>query len=350
MTVRVGFIGTGFIARTHNWFLKHSSADHRIVAVHDVDVERAQAFADRVGAEVVDQAELLERVDAVFVTTWTSEHEYLVAAAAERGVAVFCEKPLAFDATAVQRMVDAVETAGVVNQVGLILRFMPQLIHAKALLADERAGRRLAVSFRDDQFIPIQSHYGSTWRIDPERCGRGTLLEHSIHDVDVMQWMCGPVESVSGSVREVHGHPRIDDVAVARLEFAGGGIASLTSIWHDIIDRPSLRNIEIFSENLYLHLDGEATSPLTWQFTGEPVQTLEGDALARACIDAGLARERDLAPVAGGAMFNPLTAFLDAIADGVDSPLPLREALPAHRIVDAIYASADEGGAVVSTY
>ena len=350
MTVRVGFIGTGFIARTHNWFLKHSSADHRIVAVHDVDVERAQAFADRVGAEVVDQAELLERVDAVFVTTWTSEHEYLVAAAAERGVAVFCEKPLAFDATAVQRMVDAVETAGVVNQVGLILRFMPQLIHAKALLADERAGRLLAVSFRDDQFIPIQSHYGSTWRIDPERCGRGTLLEHSIHDVDVMQWMCGPVDSVSGSVREVHGYDRIDDVAIARLDFADGGIASLTSIWHDIIDRPSLRNIEIFSENLYLHLDGEATSPLTWQFTGEPVQTLEGDALARACIDAGAARERDLAPVAGGAMFNPLTAFLDAIADGVDSPLPLREALPAHRIVDAIYASADEGGAVVSTY
>ena len=116
-----------------------------------------------------------------------------------------------------------------------------------------------------------------------------------------MQWMCGPVDSVSGSVREVHGYDRIDDVAIARLDFADGGIASLTSIWHDIIDRPSLRNIEIFSENLYLHLDGEATSPLTWQFTGEPVQTLEGDALARACIDAGTARERDLAPVAGGA-------------------------------------------------
>ncbi len=349
MTIRVGFIGAGFIARTHNWFLKHAAADHRIVAVHDVDADRAQAFADRVGAEVLSEDELLERVDAVFVTTWTSEHERLVAAAADRGIAVFCEKPLAFDATAAQRMVDAVEAAGVVNQVGLVLRFMPQFLQAKALLTDERAGRLLAVSFRDDQFIPIQSHYGSTWRIDPERCGRGTLLEHSIHDVDVMQWMCGPVTSVSGSVREVHGYPRIDDVAVARLEFDNSGIASLTSIWHDIIDRPSLRHIEIFSENLYLHLDGEATSPLTWQFTGEPVQTLEGESLARACIDAGTARARDLAPVAGGAMFNPLTAFLDAIANGVDSPLPLREALPAHRIVDAIYASADAGGVVVST-
>ena len=287
MTVRIGFIGAGFIARTHNWFLKHTAADHRITAVCDVDPDRALAFADRVGADVVDEHDLLDRVDAVFVTTWTSEHERLVAAAAERGVAVFCEKPLAVDAASAQRMADAVEAA---------------------------------------------------------RCGRGTLLEHSIHDVDIMQWMCGPVDSVSGIVREVHGYPRIDDVAVARLDFANGGVASLTSIWHDILDRPSLRHVEIFCENLYLHLDGEATSPITWQFTGEAVQTLGGDALARACIDAGLARERDLAPVPAGAMFNPLTPFLDAIASGAPSPLPLRQALCAHRIVDAIYASADGSG------
>jgi predicted dehydrogenase len=344
MTVRVGFIGTGFIARTHNWFLKHSAADHRIVAVHDIEPERARAFADRVGADVLGEDELLDTVDVVFVTTWTSEHERLVAAAAERGIGVFCEKPLGVDAASAQRMVESVEAADVTNQVGLVLRFMPQFIHTKTLLADERAGALLAVSFRDDQFIPIQSHYGSTWRIDPERCGRGTLLEHSIHDVDIMQWLCGPVDTVSGTVREVHGHSRIDDVAVARLEFARGGVASLTSIWHDIVDRPSLRSIEIFCENLYLRLDGEATSPLVWQFTGGPAQSLEGDALARACIDAGRARARDLAPVPGGAMFNPLTPLLDAIADGAPSPLPLREALPAHRIVDAVYASADAAG------
>jgi predicted dehydrogenase len=348
MTVRIGFIGTGFIARTHNWFLKHTAADHAIVAVHDLEDDRAQAFAGRVGAAVVGEDELLDLVDAVFVTTWTSEHERVVTTAAERGVAVFCEKPLAFDTPSAQRMVDAVEAAGVVDQVGLILRFVPQFVHARSLLADERAGRVLAVSFRDDQFIPIQSHYGSTWRVDPERCGRGTLLEHSIHDVDVMQWLCGEVAGVSGTVREIHGYPRIDDVAVARLDFSSGAIASLTSIWHDIVDRPSLRNIEIFCENLYLHLDGEATTPLTWQFTGEPLQSLGGEALARACVDAGLARERDLTTLPGGAIFNPLTGFIDAIADGAPSPLPMREALPAHRIVDAIYASADADGATTA--
>lgn len=345
MTVRIGFYGTGFISRTHSWFLKHATADHRIVAVHDPDHDRAQAFADRVGADTVGEDELLDRVDAVFVTTWTSEHERLVAAAAERGVAVFCEKPLAVDARVAQRMADVVEAAGVVNQVGLVLRFSPQMIHARTLLADERAGTLLAVSFRDDQFIPIQSYYGSNWRIDPARCGRGTLLEHSIHDVDILQWLCGPVQQVTGAVREVHGHPRIDDVAVARLEFADGGIASLTSIWHDILDRPSQRHIEIFSENLYIRMDAEPDGALVWQFTGEPEQSLRGDELARACIASGGAREADLVRVGGdGVMFNPLGGFLDAITTGAPSPLPFGAAMPAHRIVDAIYASADAGG------
>jgi predicted dehydrogenase len=347
MTVRIGFYGTGFIARTHSWFLKHSAADRRIVAVHDPDAARARAFAERVGAESVGEEELLDRVDAVFVTTWTSEHERLVAMAAERRLAVFCEKPLAVDGTVARRMVDAVEAAGVVNQVGLILRFTPQFIHARSLLADERAGRLLAVSFRDDQFIPIQGHYGSNWRVDPERCGRGTLLEHSIHDVDIMQWLCGPVGAVSGAVREVHGHPRIDDVAVARLDFTNGAVASLTSIWHDIVERPSLRHIEIFCERLYIRLDGEPDGPITWQFADEAATSLAGAGLAQACIDGGGARSRDLTPVPGGAMFNPLTPFLDAITNGAASPLPLREAMAAHEIVDAIYASADSTGEIV---
>ncbi|TFH13939.1 MAG: hypothetical protein E4H05_10180 [Acidimicrobiales bacterium] len=154
---------------------------------------------------------------------------------------------------------------------------------------------------------------------------------------------------MSGTVREVHGYPRIDDVAVARMGFANGGVASLTSVWHDIVDRPSLRNVELFSENLFLSMDGTPEGPLTWQFTGEPVQSLQGEALARACIDDGTARAGDLAIVPGGAMFNPLTPFIDAISAGAPSPLPFSEALPAHRLVDAIYASADNSGAAVST-
>ncbi len=55
MTRRIGFIGAGFIAGTYNWFLKHTAADHRLVAIHDLDSERAREFADRVGPKVVGE-------------------------------------------------------------------------------------------------------------------------------------------------------------------------------------------------------------------------------------------------------------------------------------------------------
>jgi predicted dehydrogenase len=344
VTIDIGFLGAGFISRTHRFFLRHVPVDHRIVAVHDPDLERARSFAARRGADVLAETELLDRVDAVFVTAWTSEHERLVAAAADRGLAVFCEKPLAPDAVGAARMVATVERAGVPNQVGLVLRSIPQFVYARHLLADARAGRLMAIAFRDDQFIPVQGYYESTWRIDPARCGRGTLLEHSIHDVDIIARLAGPVERVSGVVRELHGHPRIDDVALARLEFAGGGVASLTSIWHDIVDRPSQRHVEVFAERLELTLDGTPDGDLSWQFAGEERRTLRGRALAEACVDAGLARRVDMLDVGTGAMFNPLTPFLEAIRDGLPSPLPLREALAAHELVDAVYASADDGG------
>jgi len=348
VTVSVGFLGAGFISRTHNFFLSHCPVDHRVTAVHDPDAERARAFAERSGATVMAEDELLDAVDLVVVTAWTSEHERLVAGAAERGVAVFCEKPLGVDATVAQRMVEVVETAQVPNHVGLVLRALPQFVYARHLLADRRAGRPMTVVFRDDQFIPIQGHYGSTWRVDPARCGRGTLLEHSIHDVDVLAFLLGSVRQVSGVVREFHGHPLIDDLAVARLEFDGGAVAALTSVWHDLLDRPSLRRVEIFCEQLQITLDGTPDGALGWQFAGGPRQALQGEELFAACLDAGLGRVVDRLGTRGGVMFNPLTPFLESVVAGAPSPLPFRTALAAHRVVDAIYASADAGGTPVA--
>ncbi len=336
MTVRVGFYGAGFISRFHVASLAASRVEHAIVAVHDPDAARAATFAAEHGAAAVGEEELLGLVDAVYVTSWTSEHPRLVEKAAAAGLAVFCEKPVAVDAPTAERMVAAVEAAGVVNQVGLVLRFLPSFRWVRHLVGDPSAGRVLAVVFRDDQYIPDQGIYGSTWRVDAARSGRGTLLEHSIHDVDILQWLLGPVDAVSATVREVHGHDRIDDVAVARVDFADGAVATLTSVWHDVLERPSLRRMEVLCERLFVALEGDFTGPVRWQFTGEDEQVLEGEALAVAVAESG-----DTATV------NSATAFLSAVRDGTAARPSLAEALPAHRVVDAIYASAASAGAVV---
>jgi predicted dehydrogenase len=233
-------------------------------------------------------------------------------------------------------MAATVARAGVVNQVGLVLRFLPSFRWVRRLVRDERAGRVLAVVFRDDQYIPDQGIYGSTWRTDVTLAGRGTLLEHSIHDVDILQWLLGPVTAVSATTRAVHGHDGIDDVAVARLDFAGAQAATLTSVWHDVLERPSLRRVEVLCERLFVALEGDFAGPVRWQFAGEEENVLAGRDLALAIAEAG-----------DSTTVNPATAFLSAVREGTPAHPSLAEAVPAHRVVDAIYASADADGAVV---
>jgi predicted dehydrogenase len=346
VTVRVGFYGAGFIASLHTWLLNHSGQDHRIAAVHDPDPARAEAFARAHGAVQVGEDELLDEVDLVYVTTWTSEHPRLVAKVAAAGRALFCEKPLAVDADTAAAMVDAVRRAGITNQVGLILRSAPAFVVLRDLLGRPEAGRVLAVVFRDDQYIPNQGIYASTWRVDPAKAGRGTLLEHSIHDVDILRWMLGPVTEVSGVTREVHGFPGIDDVAVATLRFEGGPVAALTSVWHDVLERPSLRRVEVFCERMHAVAEHELTGPVRWQVTGTAEQVLEGrELLAEAArIRAGA----EHASLPAGGVLNPAAELLAAVAAGRPAVPDLAEALPAHRIVDAIYRSAELGGSVVA--
>ena len=336
MTVRVGFLGAGFISAMHTWQLGKATVDHKIVAVSDPDAERSTTMAESHGAASCTEDELLDMVDAVFITSWTAAHEELVSKAAAAGVAIFCEKPLAFDAAAATRMVEAVEQAGVINQVGLVLRTSPAFSVVRQLLADPRAGKTLAVVFRDDQFIPNQGHYASQWRMDKALAGRGTLLEHSIHDVDMLQWMFGPVSAVSAVTREHHGFDRIDDLTTARLEFESGPIVQLTSIWHDILERGSLRHVEFFCDNLYVALEGDRTGPVRWQFTGEAEESVNKKDTINFLND----REA-LSP-------SLEQNFLEAVRDGVPASPTFREAIAAHQIVDALYESADNHGNTVT--
>lgn len=332
--IRIGFYGTGHIAGLHQFLLATSDVDHAIVAVCDPDAERAAAFAESSGAQVTDEDTLLEMVDAVYVTTWTAEHPRLVAAAADAGKAVFCEKPLATEPSLVEEMVRVVAESGVTNQVGLILRFLPPFRLVRRLIADERAGRVLSVVYRDDQYLPVGGTYGSTWRIDRSKAGHGTVLEHSIHDLDILSWLFGPVDALSATTRNHHGHVGIEDVAAIRLDFASGATGTLTSIWHDIGERESQRHIEIFCENLYIRIDSDFTGPVHWHFTGTPGQVLAGDELA-----AVVASDEDRG--------NPARAFLRAVGEGRPAAPAFIDAVEAHRLVDAVYRSAAADGAVV---
>lgn len=338
--LRVGFLGAGLIATYHSKSLRHCAAPVARAGVFDPDRARAEAFAAASGHTVcTTEDEVLDGCDAVYICTWTSEHPRLLRAAAERGVHVFCEKPLATTTAEAEQMAAVADAAGITHQVGLVLRRSPAYLWARHLVTEPAAGRLMTVVFRDDQFIPTQGHYASTWRADRALAGAGTLLEHSIHDVDMLRFLAGDIERVSAHTANFHGHDGIEDVASAVLRFGSGATGTLTSLWHDILARPSLRRVEVFCANRHVVIEGnDWFGPVHWTDSDGSGGSLQGEELA-----ARVDEMRD-----GGS--NPDGEFVRAVLEGRPAHPDLHTAVRAHRVVDAMYASAAAGGASVEVH
>ncbi len=352
MTVRVGLLGTGFIARYHAMQLGLADEPSELTAVFDLDRARAESFVTDHGATdhgvtghgaavVDDVAELVDRSDSVFVCTWTADHLASVRAVVDAGLPVFCEKPLSTDLGSARDLVRAVEQAGVPNMVGLVLRSSPALLALRELVRRPESGAVMNVVFRDDQYLPTQGMYGSTWRGDPELAGSGTLLEHSIHDVDILEWLLGDAVSVAAQQSHFHGIDQIEDSVSALFRFGSGATATLASVWHDVLSRPSQRRIEVFCERALVTLESDVFGPVRVQDSdGELV--LDGEALVT------WLRERAVRLVSAE------QEFLVAVRERLDGGRPGRlrpdvhDALRAHELVDAVYRSAGSDGAAVA--
>ena len=330
----VGFIGTGHIATFHSKMLKRSGVEMIRGGCYDIDAARAEVFAQGSGSTVMNsEAEVIASSDIIYICTWTNEHQRLVDMCIAAGKPFFCEKPLSTGFNKAREMYDAASDSGLTHQCGLILRRSPAYLWARELITDPAAGAPMAVVFRDDQFIPIQGHYKSTWRGDIEKAGAGTLLEHSIHDVDMLRFLIGDVASVSARATYQHGIKGIEDCVAASVQFANGAIGTLTTIWHDNLSRPSLRHVEVFCENRTVIIAGDDWfGPVTWSDTDGSTGSLEGEEL--------LAKTAPLAHTHA----NPDAAFvLTAINKEPGFP-DFSIALEAHRIVEAMYESARNEG------
>lgn len=334
MTVRVGFLGAGLIAAYHAIQLNQADEPNRIVAVYDPDADRADRLAvGQGGVAVATPAEVVEASDAVFVCTWTSEHLRCAELVAAAGKPLFCEKPLSVDLASARELVDVVRSSGIVDMVGLVLRSTPALLGVREMVQDPGSGRVMNVVFRDDQYLPTQGLYASTWRGDVDRAGSGALLEHSIHDLDILEWLLGPIDTIGAHQSHFHGIDGIEDSVSALLRFASGASGTLSSVWHDVLTRPSQRRIELFCERATVTLEGDVDGPIRRQDDdGELV--LEGDALLEWLAGRGVA--------VPSAEEEFLRAVRTHLAGGAPDRLrpDVVDALRAHVLADAVYRSA----------
>ena len=344
----VGLIGCGHIGRFHSRNLRGALRTERVPgeysAVCDRDLDRAAGFAAITGATLItdDSARLLDHpgLTAVYICTETSEHPALVREAAARGLAIFCEKPLARSLSEVEEMVAAVEAAGVVNQVGLVLRYSPVYTVLHDLISNPNLGPLLTAHMRDDQFFPDHGHYGSSWRGDFAKVGGGTLIEHSIHDIDLFHWLFGTIDAVRCHTRVTSGHERVEDVALATFQHTSGAQTTLSSVWHQVDGRPSTRRLEVFFEGGWFFTDHDFIGPIRYQLREGPEVELGADeVLERYRAIAGL--DEVEFELARRGMLEDF-AFLSAVHEGRPSQPDFATALAAHRVVDACYQSAAE--------
>ena len=349
MTTTIGFIGCGHIARFHARNVRDAIArrgtDARYDAVCDLHLERAQSFADIAGCSLVTTRaeEVIDACDVIYVCTETAEHPALVAQAVAAGRHVFCEKPLAKNLADARSMTQHVLSSGVTNQVGLVLHFSPVYTVLADLMQGDW-GQLLSAHMRDDQFFPVLGQYGSSWRADPERAGSGTLLEHSIHDLDLFRRLFGEIHSVQCHTRETSGHAGIEDVAHARFLHENGHATTLSSIWHAVETRQSSRSLEIFFERARFTTEHDYFGSITMEIENNPPVTLSHDeVLNRFMSLEGLQpADEDLRSLAGLGD----RRFLEAASRGERAQPSFKVALQAHRLADACYKSAAVDAAV----
>ena len=234
MSLKLGVVGVGSLGY-HHARIARELPNSKLVGVHDANAERLRHVAQELSVSAFsDLTELLEKVDACIIAVTTSAHEAVAMQALERGVHVLIEKPIAPSIDAADRILAAAGKSGATVQIGHVERFNSALRACEPYL---------------DEPMFVESHRLAPFGV------RGTdvavVLDLMIHDLDlVLSLMKRPVTSVGAvGVPVLTNHP---DIANARLEFEGGGVANLTA---SRVSLERMRKIRFFQRSGYISLD-----------------------------------------------------------------------------------------------
>ena len=249
--LNVGLVGYGFMGRTHSNAFRQVNQffdlEYRPVlkAVCARDGEKAKAFAAQWGYESVETGwrNLIARkdIDLIDIASPNDTHAEIAIAAAAAGKMVLCEKPLAMNAAQAERMVEAVEKAGVANMVWYNYRRVPAVTLAKQLIDEGRLGRifHYRAKFLQDWTISKDLPQGGAalWRLDVNVAGSGVTGDLLAHCIDTALWLNGPIDRVTGMSETFIKERKhnltgkvekvgIDDASAFLARFANGALAT----------------------------------------------------------------------------------------------------------------------------
>ena len=348
--LNIGLVGCGMIGQIHADGLHKLAEEGEIVTVAAADPSEAAVSAVAANCPFVryesDPYEVITAsdVDAVMITSPTHTHRDLVLAAIGAGKPLLCEKPLATNLAIVEQICDAVGSSGLPAQVGFHSRFHPLVVELRRLVSGGGLGEAMGYTLRDDQYWPtgqvVAGH--SSWRSDRAQAGGGALLEHSIHAVDILCWVFGPVRSVQCLSRNVFGFD-VEDVATVMIEHESGVVGTLLTIFNGVRGREE-RRIEVFLESGAVEVTtdfivGAGEDSLLVQRPDEPAVLHDLASLRdRHFTELGITRRDFLFYT-----YASDRAWVRAIRGGQPVHPDFEDARRAHRVADAAYRSAASG-------
>ncbi len=335
--VRVGIIGAGMIAHRSHAEAFQQVPRAKVVAVADVDEERARAFAAKyeIPRVFTRYEDLLATggVDAVSVALPVFLHAPVTIAALEAGKHVLCEKPMARSSSEAQAMVDAARKSGRKLAVYWRIRFGAKAIKAKQMIDAGDLGtvyftRTIGLRWRGRPGFDARMTRFGKWFGSKEHAGGGALMDIGGYNLDLVLGLLGFPRVLSASAAtwraidrergDQEGHD-VEDLAVGQLRLEGGGLISVETSFAGNIDEPNG----------------------TWMFGTKAGLRLEPLTLYRDQNGEKKVTDLDAADVAP---LNPVGEFIAAILN--DQPIAIssgEEALIVTRVQELLYRSAEQG-------
>ena len=283
--IRIALVGCGRIAERHFEAIE-ANPELSLVAVSDEVAERARTAGEKhnVPAFTSYAAMLAETdADAAVVCTPSGLHPRHGIMAAERGLHVICEKPMATRLEEADLLVEACDTAGVHLFVVKQNRLNPGIQLLKHAMDLGRFGRVYLASVRVLWNRPQAYYDMAPWRGTWEFDG-GAFMNQASHYVDLIQWLMGPVESVSAKIATLARRIETEDTGAAILRFRSGALGVLETT---MLTYP--RNLEgsitVLGERGTVQIGGSALNRVEqWQFAEYHDDDREAEAL-RAAAD-----------------------------------------------------------------
>jgi predicted dehydrogenase len=231
-----------------------------LIGIADDDIARARQFAAQYHtlAFASTAALLAEQPDGVIVCSENAHHAPLVLAAAEAGVHILCEKPLATTEADARAMIAACARAGVHLMTAFPMRFSPPVLEVKSLIDAGGLGVIYGVNGTNQGECP--KHHRA-WFVDPELAGGGAVMDHTVHLADLLRWM------VKSEVVEVYARtnhilyaeeaPDVETGGLLMLTFANGTFASIDCSWNKPPYYPTWGGLamDFVAEKGYISLD-----------------------------------------------------------------------------------------------